>query len=92
MVLRRVRLDSIYVNFKNTQSNVFCKSIAVNPTTNDKIPKICVEIIHTDLRVVVCSEEERKTMGLGRVTRGHRVCLCEKSGRAKVFWREGGVS
>ena len=44
--------------------------LLVNPTINDKIPKICVEIIHTDLRVVVSSEEERKTMGLGRVTRG----------------------
>lgn len=65
--------------------------LLVNPTINDKIPKICVEIIHTDLGVVVCSEEERKTMGLGRVTRGHRVSVWEVR-EGKSFLREGGVS
>lgn len=43
----------------------------MEPNINDKSLKICVGIIHTDLRVIVSSEKrDRKLTGLGRETRG----------------------
>lgn len=42
----------------------------MEPNVKDKSLKICVGIIHTDPGVIISSEEERKTMGQGRETRG----------------------
>lgn len=42
----------------------------MEPNVNDKSLKICVGIIHTDLGVIVNSEEERKTMGWGEGDQG----------------------
>ena len=66
---QRICLQS-YVNFKNTQSSVSVNLLLMNPDINDRILNIGVEIIHLDLRVVVSFEEERDTVGLGRVTTG----------------------
>ena len=57
------------MNFKNTQSSVPVNLLLMNLNVNDRILNVCVEIIHLDLRAVVSFEEERNTVGLGRVTR-----------------------
>ena len=63
----------------------------MNPDINDRILNIGVEIIHLDLRVVVSFEEERDTVGLGRVTTGPAsVSVWEVKGGQKVSGRKVG--